>query len=46
MIAKMQHKFSTVKGYIVLTDRQHMPKQSKLQNMLCYEDLLQVTGRH
>ena len=42
LMAKMQHKFPTVKGYIVLTDRQHMPKHSKLQHMLCYEDLLQV----
>ncbi len=42
LMAKMQHKFPTVKGYIILTDRQHMPKHSKLQNMLCYEDLLQV----
>ncbi len=42
LMAKMQHKFPTVKGYIILTDRQHMPKNSKLQNMLCYEDLLQV----
>ena len=42
LVAKMQRKFSTVKGYIILTDRQHMPKNSKLQNMLCYEDLLQV----
>jgi len=42
LVAKMQRKFPTVKGYIILTDRQHMPKHSKLQNMLCYEDLLQV----
>ena len=42
LMAKMQHKFPTVKGYIILTDRQHMPKNSKLQNMLCYEDVLQV----
>ncbi|DBB00704.1 hypothetical protein WJX82_010903 [Trebouxia sp. C0006] len=42
LMAKMQHKFPTVKGYIILTDRQHMPKNPKLQNMLCYEDLLQA----
>lgn len=42
LMVKMQRKFPTVKGYIILTDRQHMPKHSKLQNMLCYEDLLQV----
>lgn len=42
LMAKMQRKIPTVKGYIILADRQHMPKNSKLQNMLCYEDLLQV----
>ena len=43
LVAQMQHKFPSVKAYIILTDRQHMPKQSKLQKMLCYEDLLQVS---
>ena len=28
-----------VKGVVVLTDRQHMP-ESKLPNLLCYEDLV------
>lgn len=45
LMAKMQHKFPSVKGYVILTDRQHMPKQSKLKHMLCYEDLLQVRRR-
>lgn len=42
LVVKMQGRFPTVKGYIILTDRQHMPQHSKLQNMLCYDDLLQV----
>jgi acyl-CoA synthetase (AMP-forming)/AMP-acid ligase II len=32
-------KLPTIKGYIILTDRAHMP-QTKLPNALCYEDLL------
>jgi acyl-CoA synthetase (AMP-forming)/AMP-acid ligase II len=32
-------KIPSIKGYIVLTDRAHMP-QSKLPNLLCYEELL------
>ena len=45
LVVKMQSRFPTVKGYIILTDRQHMPKHSKLQNMLCYDDLLQVCSK-
>jgi len=32
-------KLPTIKGYIILTDRAHMP-QTKLPNALCYEELL------
>lgn len=32
-------KCPTIKGYIILTDRAHMP-QTKLTNTLCYEELL------
>lgn len=42
LVVKMQDRFPTVKGFIILTDKQHMPKHNKLRNMLCYEDLLQV----
>ena len=45
LVIKLQHKFSSVKGFIVLTDRQHMPQHSKLRNMMCYEDLLQASGK-
>ncbi|HEX7478116.1 MAG TPA: 3-(methylthio)propionyl-CoA ligase [Polyangiales bacterium] len=29
----------TIKGYVIMTDRAHMP-QTKLKNVLCYEELL------
>ena len=32
-------KLPTIKGYIILTDRAHMP-ETKLPNALCYEELL------
>lgn len=39
LIEKLADKLTGVKGFIVMTDRAHMP-QSKLTNLLCYEDLL------
>lgn len=30
----------TIKGYIALCAREHMPQDSKLPNLLCYEELL------
>lgn len=38
----MQHLLPTVKGYIVLTDQQHMPAETTLHSVMCYEDLLSV----
>ena len=41
-MAQLQYKISGVKGFVVLTDREHMPRNSKLRNVLCFEDILQV----
>ncbi len=30
----------TVKGYVVMTDRAHMPPQTSLPNVVCYEELV------
>lgn len=30
----------TVKGFVMMCDRDRMPKESKLANLLCYEDLI------
>ena len=38
ILEAIQDKFSSVEGYIVLTDRDHMP-ETKLGNVICYEDL-------
>lgn len=45
LMVKLQQKLTTVKGFIILTDRQHMPRECKLHNMLCYEDLLEVSSQ-
>eukprot|EP00891_Asterochloris_glomerata_P006068 jgi/Astpho2/6068/fgenesh1_pg.00084_%23_57_t len=41
LMAQLQDKLRCVKGFVVLTDGQHMPRDSKLRDMLCYEELLQ-----
>lgn len=33
-------KLPTVKGYIVMTDKAHMPTDTKLENLICYEELI------
>jgi len=35
-----QHELTTVKGFIILTDKENMPETS-LNNVYCYEELLQ-----
>ncbi len=37
---KLQDKLPTVKGFVVMTDRAHMPVGTKLSNVICYEELL------
>ncbi|MBA5687641.1 fatty-acid--CoA ligase [Duganella sp. LX47W] len=29
-----------IKGYVLMTDRAHMPADSKIPNLMCYEDLI------
>lgn len=43
LMVKLQQKLTTVKNFIILTDRQHMPQDCKLHNVMCYEDLLEVS---
>ncbi len=40
LLEKLQDKLPKVKGYIVMTDRAHMPAETSLSNVLCYEELL------
>jgi len=31
---------TTIKGYVMMCDRAHMPKETKITNLMCYEDLI------
>jgi 3-(methylthio)propionyl---CoA ligase len=37
-------RVKTIKHFIVMTDRAHMPKETKVQGLLCYEDLLDAAS--
>lgn len=37
---KLQDKLPKVKGFVVMTDRAHMPVETKLRNVICYEEFL------
>jgi acyl-CoA synthetase (AMP-forming)/AMP-acid ligase II len=37
---KLADMLPTVKGYVIMTDRAHMPTETKLKNVICYEELL------
>ncbi|HSK42149.1 MAG TPA: 3-(methylthio)propionyl-CoA ligase [Arenibaculum sp.] len=40
LVEALWDQLGGVKGVIVLTDPEHMPRESKLPNLLCYETLL------
>ncbi len=40
IIEKIAAQCSTVKGFVLMTDRAHMPAKTAIANLLCYEDLL------
>jgi acyl-CoA synthetase (AMP-forming)/AMP-acid ligase II len=37
---KLQDKLPKVKGFVIMTDRPHMPVETKLRNVICYEEFL------
>ncbi|THC46756.1 3-(methylthio)propionyl-CoA ligase [Massilia sp. Mn16-1_5] len=34
----------TVKGFVLMSDRAHMPQETKIPNLLCYEDLMSASS--
>lgn len=40
MVEQVASQLSTVKTFVLMTDRQHMPVSSPIQDLLCYEDLV------
>ena len=41
LIESVSKNISNVKGFIVLCDKESMPLESKLDNLLCYEELIE-----
>ena len=41
LVEKLAPALKSVKGYVAMTDRAHMPKEN-IPNLLCYEELLQA----
>jgi fatty-acyl-CoA synthase len=45
IIEAIAGRVRTVKAFVAMTDRVHMPKDSKIPNLLCYEELLAQNSR-
>jgi fatty-acyl-CoA synthase len=41
LVKVITERCKTVKAFIAMTDRQHMPPDSGIANLLCYEDLIE-----
>jgi fatty-acyl-CoA synthase len=42
LIEAVASRVKTVKAFVAMTDRAHMPSTSKVSNLLCYEELLEA----
>ncbi len=40
LVEQLAPQLKTVKHYVLMTGREHMPKTSPIPNLLCYEDLM------
>ena len=40
LVEAVAGRVKTVKTFVAMTDRAHMPKESKIPNLLCFEDLI------
>ena len=40
LFEKLQDRLTSVKGFVVMTDRAHMPADTSLLNAICYEELI------
>ena len=46
LIEAVAGRVKTIKTFVAMTDRSHMPKDSKIANLLCYEDLIDAQDDH
>jgi 3-(methylthio)propionyl---CoA ligase len=44
LVEAIAHRVKTIKTFVALTDRAHMPATSKIANLLCYEELAEASG--
>ncbi len=44
LVAAVAAQCPTVKGFVLMTDRAHMPQETTIPNLLCYEDLLAASS--
>ena len=44
LVEAVAARVKTVKRYVAMTDRAHMPKDSKVSGLLCYEDLIEAAS--
>ncbi|MFZ1908409.1 MAG: 3-(methylthio)propionyl-CoA ligase [Burkholderiales bacterium] len=42
LVERLAPQFKSVKGFVLMSDAAHMPKQSSIPNLLCYETLLEA----
>jgi fatty-acyl-CoA synthase len=40
LVEAIASRVSTIKMFVMMTDRTHMPQSSSIKNLLCYEDLI------
>ena len=45
LVEAIAARVKTIKAFVAMTDRAHMPAPSKMPNLLCYEDLLDGARR-
>ncbi len=46
LVEAVAERFKTVRHFVAMTDRAHMPATSKITNLLCFEDLLAAQDDH
>ena len=40
LVEAIAHRVKTIRTFVAMTDRAHMPAESKIPNLLCYEELV------
>ncbi|HOM12032.1 MAG TPA: 3-(methylthio)propionyl-CoA ligase [Rubrivivax sp.] len=42
LVEAVAHRVKTIKHFVLMTDRAHMPAQTKIPDLLCYEELVEA----